>query len=511
MSISRQNNHYDCILIGAGIGSLVCGALLARKKLKVLIVEKHTKPGGYVTSYKRGGYHFDVPHVVSNVKTEIFEVILDTLNVKGEIPFIKVKKWQKWIYPDMEIVVDLDKQKLLHDLSKYFSEEQQGLKSLFSAIARISHQSRGVYRASFLKKILFPIFFPDIFKNSKKTFKEFLDQFIKNEKLKTIISSSWGYLGLPPQELSAISMCSMLNSYLEGGAWYPLNGYQHISDTFADRIREYGGEFKFKNKVSRILIENKSVFGIQTDTGEKFYSRFVVSGADSKKTFLNLVGKEYLREDFINKIEKLDMSTSGFSVHIGTKIDLSQYDLEYGTIIFNHDFDAQSYYYDILKDGALREDMKISIGICLPSLLSDRINEKGMHSVEIVAVTPNYDFWKNVLVSHGKEKYDKLKSEYADMLIKSAENVIPGLSQNIIVKDISTPLTYERYTDATNGAWFDMGQSVGQTGRNRLPAKGPLGNLYLTGSMVMAGGVMPCAISGLITAQTILRGKALSD
>jgi prolycopene isomerase len=45
--------HYDAVIVGAGIGGLTCGALLAKEGANVLIVERHTKPGGYVTAYHR--------------------------------------------------------------------------------------------------------------------------------------------------------------------------------------------------------------------------------------------------------------------------------------------------------------------------------------------------------------------------------------------------------------------------------------------------------------------------
>ncbi|MDI6891166.1 MAG: FAD-dependent oxidoreductase [Thermodesulfovibrionales bacterium] len=50
---------YDAIIIGAGISGLVCGCYLAKAGMKVLIVEKNAKPGGYCTSFTKGGFHFD--------------------------------------------------------------------------------------------------------------------------------------------------------------------------------------------------------------------------------------------------------------------------------------------------------------------------------------------------------------------------------------------------------------------------------------------------------------------
>ena len=52
-------NQYDVIVIGAGIAGLTCGATLAKKNYKTLVIEMNEMPGGYCTSFKRKGYTFD--------------------------------------------------------------------------------------------------------------------------------------------------------------------------------------------------------------------------------------------------------------------------------------------------------------------------------------------------------------------------------------------------------------------------------------------------------------------
>lgn len=51
--------NYDVIIIGAGMGGLTAGALLAKDGLKTLVIEKHSIPGGYATSFKRKDFWFD--------------------------------------------------------------------------------------------------------------------------------------------------------------------------------------------------------------------------------------------------------------------------------------------------------------------------------------------------------------------------------------------------------------------------------------------------------------------
>ena len=45
--------QYDAIIIGAGIGGLVCANILAMEGMKVLLVERHFMLGGFCSTFRR--------------------------------------------------------------------------------------------------------------------------------------------------------------------------------------------------------------------------------------------------------------------------------------------------------------------------------------------------------------------------------------------------------------------------------------------------------------------------
>src|SRR5436853_6901280 len=56
----RPPEHaYDAVIIGAGIGGLICSNLLAREGLRVLLIEQHYMVGGYCSTFRHKGYTFD--------------------------------------------------------------------------------------------------------------------------------------------------------------------------------------------------------------------------------------------------------------------------------------------------------------------------------------------------------------------------------------------------------------------------------------------------------------------
>ncbi|MHC1624266.1 MAG: NAD(P)-binding protein [Candidatus Methanospirareceae archaeon] len=55
----KEEDEYDVIIVGSGIGGLTCGALLLKRGYKVLVLEQHYKVGGYCSSFKRGDFVFN--------------------------------------------------------------------------------------------------------------------------------------------------------------------------------------------------------------------------------------------------------------------------------------------------------------------------------------------------------------------------------------------------------------------------------------------------------------------
>src|SRR3989338_5659995 len=69
--MTMGNRNYNVIIIGAGIGGLVCGCHLAKAGKKVLIVERTLTPGGYCKSFKKEGLPFDTcVHSLESLRPE---------------------------------------------------------------------------------------------------------------------------------------------------------------------------------------------------------------------------------------------------------------------------------------------------------------------------------------------------------------------------------------------------------------------------------------------------------
>lgn len=66
----------------------------------------------------------------------------------------------------------------------------------------------------------------------------------------------------------------------------------------------------------RILVEDGRAAGVRLAGGRLHRAKAVISNADVRRTFLELVGREHLPADFVGWIEHLPFSTSAFAVFL---------------------------------------------------------------------------------------------------------------------------------------------------------------------------------------------------
>jgi hypothetical protein len=101
-------------------------------------------------------------------------------------------------------------------------------------------------------------------------------------------------------------------------------------------------------------------------------------------------------------------------------------------------------------------------------------------------------------------QYNEIKNAAADALIARAEKLIPNLRKHIKYMEVGTPITNWRYSRNVGGAIYGTEQSVDNAYMNRLQAKTPIPNLFLTGAWAFAGGMSAALMSGRETAKMAL-------
>jgi len=467
---SEMKPKYDVIVLGAGIAGLICGTFIAKQGKKVLIIEQHSIPGGYCTSFKRKGFIFDsaVHHIGGCGKWSVVGRCLKELDIN--INFQQLDPMDSIHFPSFSIDIPAEIDDYVDLLKERFPSEKEQLALFFKEFTRL-------YRATFsTEKHKMLLKYQDL------TFKEMLDNFFTDEQLKMTLSAQWGYIGSPPHEVSAIGMCQMLVNYLKDGAYFPVGGTQNFADAITQKFIDYGGQIMLSSSVDGMLTDGNIIKGVTTKKGEEIQADIFVSNIDPKQTFFSLLDKNIVDDSYIRKIENMKESVSFFLLYLGldNKIDLKG--LKRGFYHTSNDltFSDNDWFY-------------ISVPTEVdPSLAPDN---KQIISV-VVSSRENYDD-----IDDWVAYKDKMKKHTINYL----ENFVPEIQDHIEVIDAATPKTLYRYTLNTKGAAYGWAVTVDQTWSNRLSHTTPFKNLFLAGHWTNPGpGICAVVSSGWRVANMIL-------
>jgi phytoene dehydrogenase-like protein len=482
-----QENLHDVIAVGAGVGGLTAGALLAHRGLRVLVAEQHYLPGGYCTSWprlvRRGDqrlrYVFDAGvHDVSGLGPRgPVRNLLRQLDLEARLDWRRVS--HEYILPGLRLKVPHRADEFMRALGGRFPAERENLAMFF-------REMEAVYRELYAdvertggvpcpprtveEMLAYPRAHPHAFRWMHVPFGAMLDTYFRDARLKLALAVLTGYLSDDPTALSVGAMAPIFGYYFDGG-YYPVGGSQALADALVDVIRECKGQVRLRTPVRRILVEQGRAVGVELANGEVHRAEAVISNADVRRTFLGLVGREHLPPDFARQIETFRPSTSAFVVFLG--------------VDFVPEFEPVTI---LVADGC-------ELAIAVPSKVDPSLAPPGHASVSLITLMPpDAGEWNRKAPG-----YTARKRHTGDALITLAEQALPGLNAHITYRQEGSPATFARYAWTTGGAIY--GPAVRQW---RPPAKSPIERLVLAGAGVFPGaGVEAAVISGTLAADAI--------
>ncbi|MCK4432153.1 MAG: NAD(P)/FAD-dependent oxidoreductase, partial [Candidatus Aminicenantes bacterium] len=344
----------------------------------------------------------------------------------------------------------------------------------------------------------FPSEYPHLFKSYNKTWGDIVDARIKNPRLKTIISSLWGYYGLPPSKLASIYYALPTLSYLQEGGYYPKGKSQKISNAMKSFIEERGGKVLLQTHVKKILVKDHSAYGAKTDEGKEYIGRVVISNANAYDTFHKMMEEDEYLKNYLARMDKFSVSLSSFQVFLGLNKDLiGEIGIKDTEIFYETGYDIEADY-----KAARKADMDNSgFALTLYDNLYKGYSPEGKNTLNIL-VLQGYDHWEKYEADYwkgNKAAYQAEKERIADILIGKVEKtLLPGLSKAIEIKEIGTPLTNVRFTSNYRGAIYGWDQTLDNSNPRRLPHTTPIKNLYLSGAWTSPGhgygGVIPSGL-----------------
>lgn len=469
-------------IIGAGLGGLSAGALLAKDGYKVTVLEQHNIVGGCATTFKRKDFICEVGlHEMDGVYSNPqINKIFEKLDVYKNVEFLKAPEFFKvttnngtYIIPDGELEAQ-------NYLIEHFPNEERGIKKYFTLIKDIANAFDTLQDLKYYHYMFFPFYFYKVFQFKNKTVTEVLNKLIEDEELKFILNTNIQYYNDTPDTLSFLLHAVAQYSYYKGGGYFIKGGSGRLSDYLASVITNNGGKIITKANVASIM-QNKVTYIHKKET-KTLVADKIISNLSPESTYslFNLAYNETKEYG-----DALLTTYIGFSRNIKEIYGKGSY----SNFIFDNLSSVEEYNQMLKQDISKRGLVFVDYSQIDAALTTDSSKSFG--------VTCTIDYlqeWRDLSNEEYKNKKDTLEKS----VITKLEKYYPNISKYIEYIETGTSKTVQRYINTPHGTAYGFKPTPKQFFKVPKSKDAKIDNLYFVGQWMIAGGFSPSINSGNI-------------
>jgi C-3',4' desaturase CrtD len=486
MPIAGQNKiESRVIVIGAGIGGLTAGALLASRGYEVTIFEQSSVAGGCASTFKRRGFTFDVgaTQVAGLEPGGIHHRIFSELGV--ELPLATPCD------PACAVFLPGEKEPInvWRDRAKWQAERQKqfpGSEPFWQLMAKL-------FKASWQFQSRDPVLPPRNFWD--------LSQLISALRLDTLITVPFTlmsvgdalrlygiyddrrlkkfldlqlklYSQVDADETALLYAATALAVSQEPRGLSHLQGsMQVLSDRLVEGLEKHGGKLLLHHSVEAIQTESGRVTGvtIRNEKTEEVWTQATdrVVANVTVQNLVKLLPQDFLATSYKRRVDKLPESSGAFVIYLGVKAS---------AIPFRCPPHLQ-FLYDY--NDPIGENNSLFVSVSKPG---DGRSPEGMATVIASSFTDPKIWWRGT-----KEDYKQLKQEYTQKAIDRLGQYFDLAPENIVHQEAATPRTFERFTGREKGIVGGIGQRISTFGPFAIATRTPVKNLWLVGDSTHPG------------------------
>ena len=488
--------YKSIIIIGAGIAGLSAGCYSQMNGYRTRIFEMHTIPGGLCTSWKRKGYTIDgCMHWLlgANQGTSFYHIWEELGAVQGRC----MVNQEEYIRFEGEggkvfsVYTDIDR--LEKHMKELAPEDEKIIKEIVKDMRKCTRIEIPIEKA---RELYSPV---DGFKMMIKMF-PFLQILRKWGKISTLdlakrftnpllCQALLTYAELPDQPTLILLMA--LAWHHQKHASYPVGGSLAFAQAVERRYLELGGEIDYRSPVDKILVEKDKAVGIRLTDGTEHHGDIVISAADGRTTIFDMLEGRYIND----KIRDCYNNSPLFPPLIQITLGVTRSFDEVPHLVSGINYPLNG---PVTIAGQELRRLGVHVYNYDPSLAP-----KGKTVLKILLNT-DYEYWKKL--KQDSERYKSEKGQIADQVIALLDQRFPGVAEQVEMRDVATPMTWERYTgnwQASHEGWLMTTKNLNMRLSKTLPG---LKNFYMAGQWVEPGGSLPyVAVSGRNVTQIICK------
>ena len=455
---------YDVVIIGSGLGGLVCANLLSRRGLNVLVLERQHQPGGCLQSYRRGAMMYDTGlHYVGGLaEGQPLHDIFSELGLLS-LPWQRLDAdgFDRIMIGDHEYRFAEGYDRFIETLAKEFPDDRDSLQryiQLMQCTDEVWMQQTNAY--------------------------EYLSGIVHNPLLLSVLSGACLKMELKRDTLP-------LFTYVHGNApfiqssWRLKGDGNLIVQRLIDNLRQQGGEVRCDTEVAELVEEDGMLKRAVCKNGEVYEARYFISDAHPSVSLSLVKESQLLKKVYRRRIDNLENTNGMFTAQLLLKPGKVPY--------FNYN---EFLYYGLEAwDGC-------------GYMVSCRVPEDGTDFArQIDILTPmnisECAAWTDSRPMRRGQDYLQFKAQKAQQCIAVAERFLPNLHEYVQEVHTSTPLTYRDYNLSPDGSAYGIRKDASAPLLTVLSPRTSIPNLLLTGQSLMLHGLHGVTMTAMYTTKEI--------
>lgn len=493
---------FDVLVVGGGLSGMSAASLLAKRGVKVAVIDKATHPGGSCGAFRRddtlfdqgssmlfgwGEKGFNAHRFLFNCLEEPIDIIQHELLYCIHFGDTKVR-----FFPNIE--------QFIEELVPLFPDEEQNLRRFYHDMEKLythvmvenpSYTTPDeVDRKAALESMHHhPISYIRFLSYLNKSARSLLSKYFSNPRIFNFfdkLTSTYCYTTVA--ESPAILSSVMFVDNHVGGSYYPAGSTLFLTGKLEKVIEEHGGTMINKSEVVAFDTAQGTITGVNLADGRKLTANQIIYSG----TVWNLYDKLLPAEATTEKRRTWAKNQVPTYPSVALYLLVDKEAIDEGTIAVE------------MLIGNIDALDEAEVTVYIPSVDDKTICPEDAHVV--MAIGPSFADWSPL----DEDSYKQRKEEEINRLITVLEKRWPEIRNHVRHVELATPKTIERYTLKNGGAVAGPKQMLGNHMFKRLHIRTEFSNLFCCGeSTVMGTGTPTVTTSGIAAANAVLKQRSL--
>jgi all-trans-retinol 13,14-reductase len=480
--------EFDVVIVGSGLGGLLCGAILSKEGRSVCVVEKNKAIGGNLQSFEREGVVFNtgLHYFGSGNKGQFIYKLFHYLGIYDNLKLrqLDTDRFDVINFRNREYQLAQRFDNFSERLIGYFPKEANAIGSFISKIKQAGQSGHYFNLQTFETSDRPTIFNPLRALNAHR----FIHSITENDDLRNVMAGLNDLIGGPKEKVNMYILGMIYYTFIES-AWRFVDGSSQLAESLAGIIISNGGEIMTGNKATRFKLDgNNRIISLKTSQEQEISGKNFISDIHPVLT-LELLPSESLRKIYISRIKSLENSKGMITLYIILKPGIFPY--------LNYNYTCG------LSENMWLSSENVESWPHSYWLETPASSISGSYARAVTILSPvNFEVfrkWENTATENRGSEYEDLKTRLAEKLLNEVFKQFPALKPAIEKYYCSTPLTQIDYTGSPEGSAYGLIKNSEEPIISHVLPRTSIQNLFLTGQNTNAHGMLGVSAGALIT------------